>query len=87
MDTNNFKKTSMLKDEETIATNSSVPIIRQGKPQGKPYVCPVCNGRGLVSSDYYDTNDWQATYKDTRTIPEQRQTCRACGGIGVLWGN
>ena len=45
----------------------------------KPYLCPVCNGRGSVPPGFYDpshaycaTGGWE--------------TCRACGGKGVIYG-
>ena len=43
----------------------------------RPYTCPVCNGKGVVSADFYpdeeveDGNCWI--------------DCRACNGSGVLW--
>lgn len=36
--------------------------------------CPVCNGRGTVPPGFYDDG----------TTTDVRQTCRACGGKGVI---
>lgn len=49
-----------------------------GTPQ--PWRCPVCFGTGQVDADYYNrtTPDWTGT----STVPE---TCRSCGGAGVVW--
>ena len=42
-----------------------------------PFKCPVCEGRGTVPAGFY------FGVSSTQTAPE---TCKACGGGGVLWG-
>lgn len=43
--------------------------------------CPVCGGRGIVPTGFYDTTS--GYYTTTTTAPEG---CRSCGGRGVVWG-
>ena len=44
--------------------------------------CPVCVGKGRVVRGFYDglTNTVPTT-----TAEPQFETCRACGGRGVVW--
>ena len=44
-----------------------------------PYLCPVCQGRGIVPPDFYTP-----VRPTTSTLPTWA-TCRACDGKGVLW--
>ena len=44
------------------------------------YLCPVCNGKGLVPNGFYDVNIHD-NYYSTNTSPE---TCRSCGGKGYI---
>lgn len=50
--------------------------------QKRPFVCPICGGRGFVVSGFYSSigNTWVTT----STIPE---TCRSCQGTGVVWSD
>lgn len=47
----------------------------------KPYRCPVCGGRGTVPHGYYSTQN--PGWNTADITPE---TCRACGGTGIVWG-
>ena len=47
------------------------------------YKCPVCGGKGLVTSDFYE-------YKDpygfsNSAMPTLTKTCRSCGGRGIVF--
>jgi len=46
-----------------------------------PYVCPVCGGNGLVNQGFYNQTSGQ--WSTSTTLPE---TCRTCGGTGIVWG-
>lgn len=48
----------------------------------KPFVCPVCGGRGFVASGFYSSTG--NTWVTTTTAPE---TCRSCQGTGVVWSD
>ena len=41
-------------------------------------VCPVCDRRGTVAPGFYEGVD------NPTTINTQRETCRACGGTGMI---
>ena len=43
----------------------------------RPYLCPVCIGKGTVPVGFYGHGDATSNCK-----PE---TCRSCQGAGVLW--
>lgn len=45
----------------------------------RPYVCPVCEGRGAVPPGFYGT-------MTTAAGLAALGLCRSCGGSGVLWG-
>jgi len=46
-----------------------------------PFRCPVCLGKGIVSSGFYDVSTQYWTTSDTSFI-----TCRTCLGTGIVWG-
>lgn len=48
----------------------------------RPYVCPVCDGRGVVPFGFYLT---LTGYWTTSTI--NTETCRTCGRTGIVWNN
>lgn len=48
-------------------------------PPRRPWVCPVCQGKGIVPQGFYHTLG--ETWGSTSTAPEQ---CRACNGSGVV---
>ena len=54
-----------------------VPLM---EPIKQPFVCPVCNGRGFVSSGFYNStgNIWISATLAT-------ETCRTCKGEGIVW--
>lgn len=56
---------------------SRAPLI---EPIRQPFVCPVCNGRGFVSSGFYNSTGhiWISTTLAT-------ETCRTCKGEGIVW--
>jgi len=47
----------------------------------KPYICPVCEGRGSVSSGFYAG----AHNHITNNNPQAREQCQACNGAGIVW--
>lgn len=47
----------------------------------KPYKCPICNGKGIVSGGFYKSVN---EYCSTTNVTE---TCQQCGGCGIIWGN
>lgn len=43
---------------------------------GTPYICPICNGKRVVSADFYPNDN----------LPEGSfPVCKSCLGMGVLW--
>ena len=46
-----------------------------------PHRCPVCNGNGSVPNGFYAQTSGH--WSTTSTAPE---TCRSCGGTGIVWG-
>ena len=44
------------------------------------YKCPVCEGRGFVSRDFYISQNSYGTTNSTAT-----ETCRSCGGKGIVF--
>ena len=53
----------------------------------RPYVCPVCGGRGTVPRGFYN----YLAASTTDTIPEmcgpslETKLCRSCAGTGIVW--
>lgn len=43
------------------------------------YLCPVCQGKGLVPNGFYNVGC--GSYYSSNTSPE---TCRSCGGKGYI---
>lgn len=52
--------------------------ISLGRESQSPHSCPVCGGKGLVMPGFY--SPWGAF--GTNVVQD---TCRSCGGSGVLW--
>ena len=48
------------------------------EPGAKPFVCPVCNGRGTMPDGFYD----RLASSTTDASPEM---CRSCNGTGIVW--
>lgn len=48
-----------------------------------PHKCPVCEGRGTVSQHFY--SGYYNPTSGTSSLMPPRESCRACGGVGVLW--
>ena len=45
----------------------------------KPYKCPVCCGKGIVSNSFYGSvENWS-------TISLDPEMCRTCSGGGIVW--
>lgn len=42
-----------------------------------PYRCPVCNGRGLVPFNFYNSNNNSSNIADEK--------CKFCNGVGIIW--
>lgn len=61
-----------------VKNNAVLPLVSKSLA---PHRCPVCNGNGLVPNGFYmQTSGHWSTSSIT---PE---TCRSCGGTGVVWG-
>lgn len=45
-----------------------------------PYVCPVCQGRGIVPYGFYSTGE------SSTSSSAADEKCRSCNGNGILWG-
>lgn len=46
----------------------------------RPYLCPVCQGRGIVPAGLYDsTSNYCISNRTT-------ERCRQCDGTGLVWG-
>ena len=52
-----------------------------GRPPHSPYCCPVCGGKGVVPTGFYE--GWSGGSSSDFFMPE---TCRSCNGTGVIWG-
>lgn len=48
----------------------------------KPYVCPVCSGRGFMSKTFYNSYFTQST-----AIESNHATCKSCNGLGYILTN
>lgn len=46
--------------------------------------CPVCNGRGIVRSDFYTLPVRYPNIPITTTVSDAPVTCRSCDGKGVI---
>lgn len=49
--------------------------------ENKPYICPVCNGRGHVPNGFYSVVG--GTGWTTSSITPE--ICRSCNGTGIVW--
>jgi DnaJ-class molecular chaperone len=49
-------------------------------PEKKPYLCPVCGGRGFVSVGFYQSVMSPCYW----TSSIGTEPCRSCGGTGVI---
>ncbi len=47
------------------------------KEKDKPYKCPVCDGRGTVPADFYNST--------FGIINTEREECRTCEGDTIIW--
>ena len=67
---------------EITPSPSTFPSFKSANENAKiGKLCPVCKGRGFVSSQFYKpiNNDGYTT--DIKDFPV---TCRGCGGRGVI---
>lgn len=46
------------------------------------YKCPVCDGRGYVSNNFYNVTPNVENYNTNSTSME---ICRSCKGTGIVW--
>jgi len=66
---------------EAIKFNHNNELPKEAfKEERRPFVCPVCNGNGLVPNGFY--NQTSGNWGTTDITPEQ---CRTCNGIGIVW--
>jgi predicted methyltransferase len=49
----------------------------------KPYLCPVCQGKGIVPRDFYDDPNKMGWMTLTFSAPPE---CKTCKGEGIVWG-
>ena len=64
-------------DTATVSTDELNNLyVQAGFSPQQPYRCPICEGRGLVRTDFYLVGTRAST------APEK---CRSCAGTGVLW--
>ena len=72
----------MSKEKQNIdkAQSSELNIADVSKSLA-PHRCPVCNGNGLVPNGFYTQTSGH--WSTSSITPE---TCRSCGGTGVVWG-
>lgn len=45
----------------------------------RPYRCPICEGKGIVSHGFYEIGSVSTNSPTT-------DRCRSCAGSGVVWG-
>lgn len=52
----------------------------------EPFVCPICNGRGIVPQEFYEPNrrHYDSTNMKLNYLVDMA-TCRTCGGTGIVW--
>lgn len=67
-----------MKNAEDAGGQPFAPLT--GSAAGAVHLCPVCSGRGIVPNGFYSGTERQ--YSTTSVTPE---TCRACGGRGVIF--
>jgi DnaJ-class molecular chaperone len=65
-------------DNLNVSLNESVKIKWELK--NKPHVCPICDGRGFVNSNFYNL-----FYTDNTVSTSSTETCRTCNGKGIIW--
>jgi len=46
--------------------------------QKRPFICPVCKGKGFVKSMFYE--DKRLVDPNNKKVP-----CRSCKGKGIVW--
>jgi DnaJ-class molecular chaperone len=46
---------------------------------GKPYICPICCGKGTVPQSFYE----QPGFGTATSIGEV--SCKTCHGEGIVW--
>ncbi len=63
-----------LKTNTTINTDTPIKY----SISSKPHVCPICDGRGYLPSNFY--NKSSALYNSAGA------KCRTCNGTGIVWG-
>ena len=56
----------------------SQTISSVNEPYMRPYLCPVCDGRGALPRGFYGC----PVVSTTDAMPEM---CRSCQGTGIVW--
>lgn len=51
-----------------------------------PYTCPICSGRSLVPSDFYDFTPTHLR-KIGSTALDTGILCKTCNGAGIVWNS
>lgn len=69
-------------EDNNIPKSTDYYMVIDDNKDKKPYVCPVCQGRGIVHNGFYNSTG-SITYGSTSTAPE---ICRTCDGTGIVWG-
>ena len=72
---NGYKQRMFTPTPVVIDADTEVKFISLRQSQ----VCPVCSGKQTVPAGFYHQGD----YSSTSAAPE---TCRSCGGKGIVWG-
>ena len=79
----NFQiKNKMNKENKTLdKQQNGNDFIADVSKSLAPHRCPVCNGNGLVPNGFY-----MQTSGHLSTSSITPETCRSCGGTGIVWG-
>lgn len=59
-----------------------MPVIKESS-LFIPHRCPICGGNGIVPNGFYNQIGGQWATSDGN----YKETCRSCGGTGIIWGN
>lgn len=69
--------------EDCRRTNAAGCMHPFSELKKQPFQCPVCNGVGHVSAGFYLRDGNCLGWTSSSTQPD---TCRSCGGTGIVWG-
>lgn len=65
-----------------VLVNAPTESMRKVQYARTPHKCPVCEGRGMVPSTFYQSTAADGT---GATSSLGTETCRTCGGTGIVW--